>query len=95
MKMKALEVFNFKKGFEGLTTTQKIIGILYFPIICLMWCGMNYRKKRFIETTIPIVIGYGLIVLVTTLLDVRYGLMAILIFAVIDPVMSRDKKKQK
>jgi len=40
MLKKLLAVFEIKKNIEGLTTQQKIISLVIFPIICIMWWGL-------------------------------------------------------
>ena len=51
---------------------------------------MNKHLKRFIETTLPMVIGYGLVVSVTThFVGFYWSLIAIIIFAIIDAMMVR------
>ncbi len=39
-----LAVFNFKENLKGLTTTQKVISILYFPGIAVLWWGRCIKK---------------------------------------------------
>ncbi len=39
-----LAIFNLKVGLRGMTTIQKVICILYFPVICLMWYGICIKK---------------------------------------------------
>ena len=51
---------------------------------------MKERLKRFIETTIPMFILYGLTVLILTYkIGFEWGLMAIGIFAIIDVIMAK------
>ena len=52
---------------------------------------MNCKLKRFIETTIPLIIMYGLVVLITTFyLGLRWGFLAIALFAIVDVVTIKD-----
>lgn len=56
---------------------------------------MNYRLKRFIEKTMPNVIFYGAVVLITTKINIWLGLLAIFIFAGVDVIMIRKPKRKK
>ena len=54
---------------------------------------INPKIKRLIETTLPMVIGYGLVVLVATYFgDLIFGLIAIIIFSIIDVLMTRSQE---
>lgn len=56
---------------------------------------MNFRLKRFIETTSPMIIGYGLVIAsVTLLLGIWYGLVGIIIFSIVDVVVITEKDVQ-
>ncbi len=51
---------------------------------------MNKRLKRFVETTVPMVIGYGLVIVVATgYVGIHWGILGIVIFASIDVIMVR------
>lgn len=39
-----LAVFNFKENMKGLNMPGKVISILIFPAICLMWWGLCMKK---------------------------------------------------
>ncbi len=56
---------------------------------------INPKLKRFIETTIPMVIGYGLVVWVTTYyVGLFWGLMSIVVFAIVDVLTPRPEEIQ-
>ncbi|KKL17992.1 hypothetical protein LCGC14_2480010 [marine sediment metagenome] len=49
---------------------------------------MNFRLKRFIETTLPMVVGYGMVITaITTLWGIHIGLLGIILFSIVDIVM--------
>ena len=53
---------------------------------------MNIKLKRFIETTIPMVIGYGLVVLIVTYnIGLWLGFVAIGTFVIVDVIMTKRK----
>jgi len=55
---------------------------------------MNYKLKRFIETTIPVVILYGLVVLILTYnIGIEWGFLAIGVFAIVDIILCREEQK--
>lgn len=52
---------------------------------------MNKRQKRFIETTIPSVIGYGFVIAaLTALLGFGWGMLGIMVFTAGDIFMVRE-----
>ena len=52
---------------------------------------MNKHQRRFIETTLPMVIGYGMVVVsVTDLFGFGYGIVVIMLFTAIDVIMIKD-----
>ena len=52
---------------------------------------MNKHQKRFIETTLPMVIGYGLVVIsLTALFGFGWGILGIMVFTAIDVMMVRE-----
>ena len=52
---------------------------------------MNYKLKRFIETTIPLIILYGLTVLILTYkLGLGWGFLAIGVFTIVDVILAKD-----
>ena len=52
---------------------------------------MDKRLKRFLETTLPMIIGYGLVLIISTaVLGIGWGLLGILIFSVIDVLMIEE-----
>ena len=49
---------------------------------------MNKRFKRFIETTLPMIVGFGLVqVIVTHYVGIEIGIIGIIIFAIVDVVL--------
>ena len=53
---------------------------------------MNYRLRRFIETTLPMVILYGITIVVSTkLLGPNYGLLGVLVFTILDVILTKKK----
>ncbi len=53
---------------------------------------MNKYQRRFIETTLPMVIGYGMaVVSITALFGFGYGIFGIMLFTAIDVIMVKDK----
>ncbi len=42
---KIIAPLNIKKGTKGLTPQAKVISILYYPVICLMWWGYYMWKN--------------------------------------------------
>ena len=51
---------------------------------------MKHKLKRFIETTFPVFILYGLAVLILTYkIGFKWGLLAIIIFSIIDIIYSK------
>lgn len=53
---------------------------------------MNYRLKRFTETTIPLIIGFGLVTVAATgLYGYVGGLLSIVFFAMVDVVMLKKQ----
>ena len=44
---RALRILNWKKGTKGMTFNEKIIGTLYYPIICIMWWTIFMWKKEY------------------------------------------------
>ena len=54
---------------------------------------MNPKLRRLIETTIPMVIGYGLAVSsITALMGFRWGFVGIIVFAIVDVLMIRTQE---
>lgn len=53
---------------------------------------MNFRTKRFIETTLPMIILFGIMVCAATWVNIWFGLIAILLFAGVDVIMLRKKE---
>ena len=50
---------------------------------------MNFRLRRFIETTLPMIIGFGLsVVVVTKLFGFGWGIICIIIFSIVDITMT-------
>lgn len=57
---------------------------------------MNKRLKRFLETTLPLITGYGLITIALTLtFGWIGGLMSVLIFSVVDVVFINEENDKK
>lgn len=52
---------------------------------------MNNRQRRMVEVTLPIIIGYGAVVMtVTTLLGFGYGLLSISLLAMLDIALVKE-----
>ena len=53
---------------------------------------MNYKLRRFIETTLPMITLFGIVVvLMTKFVGVIFGLWAVTIFTIIDVVMTKRR----
>ena len=53
---------------------------------------MNKRQKRFMETTLPMVISYGLVVIsITALFGFWWGILGIMLFTAIDVFMEKKE----
>jgi len=51
---------------------------------------MNFRLRRFIETTFPMIIAYGLtLVIITNVFGFKWGLVVIGMYSIVDVVMLR------
>lgn len=56
---------------------------------------MNHRLKRFVETTFPLIVLYGLTVLILTYkIGIEWGFLVIGTFTIVDIVMQRKEVKQ-
>ena len=56
---------------------------------------MNFRLRRFLETTSPMIIGYGIVIALTTkYFGINIAITSILIFSMVDIVMLKKGERR-